>query len=111
MTEPELQARSPAECADMDCLRAQIDRIDRILVKILAERQRYIERAAELKAKREAVRDEARIQDVIAKVLRSAQGNGLDPGLAEAVYRVLVECSIALELKAFIAKNRPGTPG
>lgn len=109
MTETELP-RPPGQCADMAQLRGQIDRIDRALVALLAERQGYIERAAELKAKRESVRDEARIRDVLDKVMARAQASGLDPTIAEAVYRVLIECSIALELKAFDRRNRPETP-
>jgi isochorismate pyruvate lyase len=110
MTAPDLQVRPPAECMDIVALRAEIDRIDRVVVGLLAGRQRYIERAAELKAGRDQVRDEARILDVLTKIRAEAEKNRLDPGLAEVVYRVLMECSIALEFKAFEAKTRPETP-
>jgi chorismate mutase len=36
--------RTPQQCRDMPELRAQIDRLDRELVAMLAMRQRYIER-------------------------------------------------------------------
>ncbi|MGA7675697.1 MAG: chorismate mutase [Rhizomicrobium sp.] len=85
-------------------LRAEIDRIDRALVKLLSERQRYIERAAEIKSDRVAVRDEVRIEDVIAKVLDEALKAGLSAEIAEPVWRTLVERSIALEFQAFDAK-------
>ena len=85
-------------------VRAEIDRIDSALVKLLSERQRYIERAAEIKSDRIAVRDEVRVQDVIAKILAEARKAGLDAEIAEAVWRTLVERSIAFEFKAFDAK-------
>jgi len=85
-------------------LRAEIDRLDRLLVRLLSERQRYIERAAEIKHKRSDIRDEARIADVLAKVGEAAKSEGLDPVLAEAVWRVLMEKSIALEMAAFEAR-------
>jgi isochorismate pyruvate lyase len=85
-------------------VRAEIDRIDRALVKLLSERQGYIERAAEIKSDRIAVRDEVRVQDVIAKILAEARKAGLDAEIAEAVWRTLVERSIAFEFKAFDAK-------
>ncbi|WP_293206888.1 chorismate mutase, partial [Parvibaculum sp.] len=44
-------------------VRREIDRIDRQLVKLLAERQGYIEQAGAIKGERTAVRDNARIED------------------------------------------------
>jgi len=88
-------------------VRAEIDRIDRVLVKLLSERQRYIQRAAEIKSDRNAVRDEDRVEDVIAKVLAEARKAGLNAEIAEAVWRTLVERSIAFEFQAFDAKDQP----
>jgi len=89
----------------MTDIRREIDRVDRALVALLAERQAYIERAAELKSAREAVRDEARIEDVVAKVLAEAEKEGLQPAIAEPVWRLLIERSIAYELERFDAQR------
>jgi len=88
----------------MLAVRDEIDRLDRALVQLLSERQRYIERAAEIKSERAAVRDEARIEDVIGKVLAEARRAGLNLEIAEPVWRTLVERSIAYEFKAFDEK-------
>ena len=88
----------------MFAVRDEIDRLDRALVQLLSERQRYIERAAQIKSDRAAVRDEARIEDVIGKVLAEAQRAGLNVEIAEPVWRTLVERSIAYEFKAFDEK-------
>jgi len=82
-------------------LRAEIDRLDRMLVELLSQRQRYIERAAEIKAHREQIRDEARIADVLEKVTAAAKKSGLKPEIARAVWRELMENSIALEMICF----------
>ena len=95
----------PDECHDMPTLRREIDRLDRTLVALLAQRQRYIERAAVIKKDRGRVRDEARIEDVIAKVVAEASRVGLSPEIAEPVWRQLVERSIAHEFVAFDAKT------
>jgi isochorismate pyruvate lyase len=87
-------------------VRAEIDRIDRALVKLLSERQRYIERAAEIKSDRNAVRDDVRVEDVLAKVLAEARKAGLNAEIAEPVWRTLVERSIAFEFKTFDARNQ-----
>jgi len=88
----------------MTDVRDQIDRLDRALVGLLSERQRYIERAAEIKSNRASVRDEARIEDVINKVLAEGRKTGLSADIAEGVWRTLMERSIAHEFKAFDAK-------
>jgi isochorismate pyruvate lyase len=101
----------PADCRSMNDIRSEIDRVDRALVALMAERQGYIERAAEIKAERGAVRDENRIEDVVAKVIVEAGRAGLDPSIAEPVWRLLIERSIAYEFKAFDAKaNDPDKP-
>lgn len=87
-------------------LRQEIDRLDRTLVQILAERQRYIARAAEIKSTRATVRDEDRVEDVIAKVVAEAKRAGLSVDIAEPVWRELVERSIAYEFKAYDAKDQ-----
>ena len=92
---------APEHCRDMAALRAEIDRLDRELVALLAQRQRYIERAAEIKQDRSVVRDEARIEDVVAKVLIAARKAGLDPKIAEPVWRTLIERCIAHEFERF----------
>jgi isochorismate pyruvate lyase len=98
MTNPNL---TPAECRSMPELRGEIDRLDRDLVTLLAERQRYIERAAEIKHSRGAVHDQARIEDVVAKVLVTAREKGLSPDIAEPVWRTLIDRCIAHEFVAF----------
>jgi isochorismate pyruvate lyase len=106
MTTTDTQGQPPGRCESMAEVRAEIDRIDKVLVKLLSERQRYIERAAEIKSDRIAVRDEDRVEDVIAKVLIEARKAGLNPEIAEPVWRTLVERSIAFEFKAFDARNQ-----
>jgi len=100
------QGRPPGQCSSMNEVRYEIDRLDRVLVRLLSERQRYIERAAEIKSNRTDVRDEARVKDVIAKVLAEARRTGLSADIAEAVWRTLVERSIAHEFSAFDAKRQ-----
>jgi isochorismate pyruvate lyase len=93
-----------ADCRSMEDLRVQIDRIDREVVGLLADRQPSIERAAVLKTPRDPVHDDARIEDVVAKVIAEAKRQGLSPAIAEPVWRELIARSIALELEVFDKK-------
>lgn len=92
------------DCRTMDEVRLEIDRIDRALVALLAERQGYVEQAGRIKPARAAVRDAARIEDVVAKVLAEARRTGLAPEIAEPVWRLLIERSIAHEYDVFDAR-------
>jgi len=84
----------------MEDLRAQIDLLDRKLVALLAQRAGYIDRAIALKQENGwPARIPARVEDVIAKVRAAAEDEALDPALVEALWRQLVEWSIAREAR------------
>ncbi len=85
------------DCRDMAQVRDEIDRLDRLLVALIAERQAYIEAAARIKDRAEDVRLEWRIEDVVAKVLAAAEEAGLSPRIAEPVWRELIDRCIAHE--------------
>jgi isochorismate pyruvate lyase len=85
-------------------LREAIDALDARLVALLAVRQAYIERAAQLKARRDQVHDSGRIEDVVAKVIAEGRRTGLSPAIAEPVWRTLIEASIRHEFEAFDRK-------
>ncbi|WP_374470269.1 chorismate mutase [Phenylobacterium sp.] len=78
-------------------VRVGVDALDRALVTLLAERQRYMDAAARIKPERGAVRDEGRIEDVVAKVKAAARAAGLSEEIAEPVWRLLIERCIAYE--------------
>jgi len=82
-------------------LRQAIDAVDARLVALLAVRQAYIERAAELKTGRDQVRDPERIEEVVAKVIAEGRKAGLSAEISEPVWRTLIEASIRHEFEAF----------
>ncbi|MGY6547617.1 MAG: chorismate mutase [Roseinatronobacter sp.] len=92
--------RLPAECTNMTELRAEIDRLDAALIGLLVERTSYIDRAIALKAPQGLpARIPERVEEVLANVRMAAAGQGLDPALAEAVWRLIVDWSIAREAR------------
>jgi len=92
-----------AKARTMEDVRREIDRLDRALVRLLAERQTYIEDAGRIKTDRAAIRDDARIEDVVAKVLDEARSAGLSTAIAEPLWRLLIEKCIEHEYKVFDA--------
>lgn len=94
---------TPDACQTMADVRYEVDRLDRALVKLIAERQGYMEAAARIKGERAAVRDPARIEDVVGKVLAAAAREGLSPAIAEPVWRLMIERCIAHEFEVWDA--------
>lgn len=90
-------------------VRYEIDRIDRVLAEILAERQSFMDAAARIKGPRHAVHDRERIEDVITKVKAAAKEAGLSLAIAEPVWRTLIDRCIAYEFEAFDAL-KPSEP-
>ena len=88
---------APAECLTMIEVRQGVDALDGLLVDVLAERQRYMDAAARIKGERHAVRDNARVEEVVAKVKAAARAAGLSEDIAEPVWRTLIERCIAYE--------------
>ncbi len=79
-------------------IRKEIDRIDEHLVKLLAERQRWVEKAVVVKKRcRLPARDAERIAQVVDHVRALALGYKLDPALAEAMWTEMVEWFVAYE--------------
>lgn len=95
MSEPVLL---PEDCTTMAEVRRGVDALDRQLVELLAVRQRYMDAAARIKPNRDQVYDGARIEDVVAKVKAHGAATGLSEAIAEPVWRLLIDRSIAHEL-------------
>lgn len=96
-----MNERAPLPCPEMEAIRRQIDALDKHLVALLADRQKLIEAAGKVKPARDTVRDDVRIEEVIALVKQEAAKVGLAADIAEPVWRQLIESSIAHEYKVF----------
>ncbi|WP_300376950.1 chorismate mutase [Henriciella sp.] len=105
--DPETRRHTAETAQSMADVRHEIDRLDRALVKLLVERQSFMDAAARIKGTRESVHDRDRIEDVVTKVLVEARRQGLSPAIAEPVWRTLIDRCISYEFGAFDAR-RPG---
>ena len=82
-------------------VRSGVDDIDRQVVELFKRRFDYMDAAARIKADREAVRDEWRKADVLAKVDAAAGEIGVDRDLMARLYEDLIETSIAHEFEEY----------
>ncbi|WP_170354923.1 chorismate mutase [Ruegeria lacuscaerulensis] len=88
----------PQDCHSMQELRVQIDKLDRQLIEMLVMRAGYIDRASQLKpAEGLPARIPDRVEEVVQRVRASSDDLGMDPDLAERLWRILIDWSIARE--------------
>lgn len=92
---------APEAAATMAEVRQGVDALDRALVALIAERQRYMDAAARIKPDRAAVHDDWRINDVLSKVRAAAEAQGLSWAIAEPVWRTMMDRCIAHEFEVF----------
>ena len=83
---------------DISDIRKEIDRIDEDLIKLLAERQRWVEKAVVVK-KRDGIpaRDAARMAQVLDHVRVLSRGHKVDPALVEAMWTEMMEWFVTFE--------------
>jgi isochorismate pyruvate lyase len=87
--------------SSLEEVRSNIDRIDRQIIALLAERQFYVKQAARFKKSVIEVEAPARVEAVIAKVKIQAEEHGLNAEMVENVYRTLIDGFIKEERKEF----------
>ncbi len=89
--------KKAADCEDMTEVRAEIDRVDRALVDLLAERWTYVDRAWVFKRSAAEASVPWRNRDVIEKVKARAETAGMPPEMAEALWRLIIGWGIQYE--------------
>jgi len=77
-------------CTSLDDVRSNIDRIDRQLVALIAERGAFVRQAAAFKKTAAEVPAPQRVAQVLAHVRALAGESGADPAVVEATWRAMI---------------------
>lgn len=85
-------------CGSLEEVRDNVDRIDRQMIALLAERGGYVKQAARFKKTTEDVKAPQRVEQVISKVKELCKEFGANPLVAEKVYRTMISAFIEDEL-------------
>lgn len=87
------------QCQSLEEVREQIDLLDQQLVKLLAERGRFVQQAARFKKTVAEAQAPLRVAQVMQKVQLLATAQGANPLLVERVYQAIISTSIELEMQ------------
>ncbi len=93
------------ECSSLKEVRTNIDRIDSEIIRLLAERTKFVKAASTFKKNEEGVKDPKRVEAVIETVRKKAETCGADPDMAEALYREMISRFVRMEMQEFNSKN------
>ncbi len=91
------QQRSTPTCNSLEEVREGIDRIDRQMVALMAEREGYVLQAARFKKTIEDVVVPERIEQIVKKVRAQAGELGATPMVAERTYRTMIDAFCDVE--------------
>uniref|UniRef100_Q478C9 chorismate mutase n=1 Tax=Dechloromonas aromatica (strain RCB) TaxID=159087 RepID=Q478C9_DECAR len=86
-----------AQCASLAEVRQNIDRLDRELVTLIAERGAYVKQAAGFKKTAAEVPAPPRVVQVLAKVNALALEVGAEPAVVDATWRAMIAAFIDSE--------------
>ncbi|MEQ8197813.1 MAG: chorismate mutase [Clostridiaceae bacterium] len=88
-------------CNSLDDVRENIDRIDNEIIKLIAERGKYVTEAAAFKKTETDVKSQNRVEAVISKARTKAVEYGANPDMIEALYREMITRFITMEMQEF----------
>ena len=91
--------KKPDECRDMQDIRAEIDRLDQEVIRLLGQRFEYVQAASQFKTSATSVRAPARFKAMLEQRRVWARAAGLDPDVIANVYHDLVSYFIEEELR------------
>jgi isochorismate pyruvate lyase len=97
---------APEDCQTIDQVRSEIDRVDRAIVELLAERRGYVKAVMRFKRTETDVHAVDRQKQVIAARREWAEALDLDPDLVERLYRTLIDHFIAEELAILAERSQ-----
>ncbi|GGF26347.1 hypothetical protein GCM10011611_35500 [Aliidongia dinghuensis] len=101
------QAAGGTCCQTLGEVRGNIDRIDRQIVALIAERGSYVREAARFKANPAAVEDKTRVEQIITRLRGLAVEDKAPPDVVEATYRALIAAYTEEEKKISAAGAKP----
>lgn len=91
--------KTPDECANLQEIRAEIDRLDREVIAAFGQRFAYVKAAAKFKTSEATVKASDRFATMLNQRREWAAAEGLNPDVIERLYRDLITHFIEEELK------------
>lgn len=93
-------------CKSLEEVRNNIDRIDKEIIMLIAERGNFVKQASKFKKDSQDVTAPQRVEAVIQKVRHLSEEYGANPDMVEKLYRDMIENFVHIEMNEFNNNNR-----
>ena len=93
------------ECASLEELRQEVDKVDDEIVELIAARNEYIRQAATFKQSVDEIKADDRVEDVLNRVRHRAVTLGVSPNLLTRLYRIMIDELVESEIAEFRNKG------
>lgn len=97
---------------ELEKIRAELDKIDRDIIKSLAGRQQLVKEVSALKQEHaSSIRDLKREEVLLGRIRKLAEEEGVDPHLAEHLFREVITNSVRYQTHSLVdhQNNKTGT--
>lgn len=98
------QRISPGDCAGMEQIRVQVNKIDREIIGLLGERLGYVRAAVAFKPDESSIRRPDHWDAFFSARRKWAEEEGYDPAVIEAIYRALYDYTVKVQLELHAKK-------
>ena len=93
-------------CKSLEEVRNNIDRIDKEIIMLIAERGNFVKQASKFKKDSQDVTAPQRVEAVIQKVRQISEEYGANPDMVEKLYRDMIANFVRIEMNEFNNNNR-----
>lgn len=100
-----MKKKKPQECISAEEIRTEIDKIDREIFELFADRHRYVEEIVKFKTDKAGIIAQERKDRVIQQRKDWALELGLNPETFKKIYQVLIDSNIEHEFKLLQQKK------
>lgn len=97
--------KKPDACESIVEIRDALDKIDLEIIRLFAQRHNYVKEIVKFKSGDEGIIASERKEEVLKLRKAWAEENGLDPGLMEDVFSLLIEKNIQIQFDIYNKKD------
>lgn len=101
-----MNMKTPEQCSGMEEIRAEVNAIDREVIRLLGRRLEYVRGAVRFKPDDESIRHPNHWERFHAQRRAWGEEDGYDPNVIEALYRRLYEYTIEVQLALHRSKHK-----
>jgi len=89
------------KCNSLEEVRAEVDKVDAEILKLIAKRKDYIKQAAKFKHSVEEIKTDERIDEVLSNARHNALRLGVSPDLVTTIYKAMIDDMVEAEIAQF----------